>query len=115
MADPTPPLPTTRARWPASGKPLRSTPRTKPAPSNWSPSSVPSSRSSTALAAPAICAVGVISSTSRVVVTLCGIVTRAPRMLVSRNRYLRNSGYSSALTPMGTTTASMPFFSNHGL
>ena len=49
------------------------------------------------------------------VVTLCGMVTSAPRMLVSVNSDRKNSGYSSALTPIGTTTASMPFFSNHGL
>jgi hypothetical protein len=65
--------------------------------------------------APAICTVGVTSSTSLVVMTLCGMVIRAPRILVSLNRYLKNSGYCSALTPIGTTTASMPFFSNHGL
>jgi hypothetical protein len=59
--------------------------------------------------------VGVNSSTSLVVVTLCGIVTRAPRTFVSLNTYLRNPGYSSALTPIGTTTASIPFRSNHGL
>ena len=27
----------------------------------------------------------------------------------------KNSRYSSGLTPIGTTTASMPFFSNQGL
>ncbi|MCY1548660.1 hypothetical protein D9M68_847840 [compost metagenome] len=79
MADPTPPVPDTSTRVPLNRRPLRSTPRTKPAPSNWSPSRLPSGRLSTALQAPATRAVGVTSSTSDIVVTLCGIVTNAPR------------------------------------
>jgi hypothetical protein len=35
------------------------------------------------LVAPAISAIGLSSSTSSMVVTLCGIVTSAPRMFVS--------------------------------
>ena len=115
MADPTPPLPTTSARLPASGKPLAFDSADESGPVELVAEQRPVVRSSTALAAPAICTVGVSSSTSRVVVTLCGMVIRAPRILVSLNRYLKNSGYSSALTPIGTTTASIPFFSNHGL
>ena len=65
-------------------RPLRNSPRTKPDPSNWSPNQVPSGRSSSALQAPAMRAVGVISSASDKVVTLCGMVTRAPLRLVTR-------------------------------
>ena len=67
-------------------------PRTKPVPSNMSASSVPSGRSSNALLEPAISTVGVTSSASPAVVTLCGMVTSAPRMLVSRNSGRRNAG-----------------------
>ena len=91
MAEPTPPQPTTKARAPAIRFPLRSTPRTNPAPSNMSPSSEPSGRRRIALQAPAIFAVVVISSTRCVVVTLCGMVTRAPCTLV-----VLNSDFSSA-------------------
>ena len=108
-------MPTTSALLPLASKPLRATPRVNPAPSNWSPSSDPSSRSSTALDAPATWAIGVSSSTSSVVVTLCGMVTSAPRMFDILNSSGKNSRYSSGLTPIGTTTASMSFFSNHGL
>ena len=91
IGDPTPPLPTTSALLPVTSKPLRFTPRAKPAPSNWSPSSDPSSRTSTALEAPATCAMGVSSSTSSVVTTLCGMVTSAPRMLDILNSSGKNS------------------------
>jgi hypothetical protein len=60
-------------------------------------------------------AVGDSSSTRSQVVTLWGMVTSAPRMFVSRNSRGKNWRYSSALTPIGTTTASIPFLSNHGL
>jgi hypothetical protein len=83
MAEPTPPVPDTSTRVPLKSRPLRSTPRTKPAPSNWSPSSVPSGRFRMALQAPATRAVGVTSSTSAMVVTLCGMVTSAPRRLLN--------------------------------
>ena len=92
IAEPTPPLPTTSARAPAIGRPLRSTPRAKPAPSNMSPSSVPSARRRIALQEPATLTVVVTSSSKPTVVTLCGMVTRAPRMLVSRNRSGRKVG-----------------------
>ena len=49
------------------------------------------------------------------VVTLCGMVISAPWMLLILNSNGKNSRYSSGLTPMGTTTASMSFLSNHGL
>ena len=84
MAEPTPPAPDTITRAPRNVRPLRNSPRTKPDPSNWSPSQVPSGRSSSALQAPAMRAVGVISSASDKVVTLCGMVTRAPLRLVTR-------------------------------
>ena len=64
-------------------RPRRVTPRTKPAPSNWSPSQLPSARFSKALQAPAMRAVDVTSSASASVVILCGIVTSAPRRFVS--------------------------------
>ena len=92
MAEPTPPEPTTSARDPAIRLPLRATPRTKPAPSNMSPSSDPSGRFRMALQAPAICPVVVTSSTSCAVVTLCGIVTSAPCTLVVRNSARSTSG-----------------------
>ena len=108
MAEPTPPVPDTSTRVPLSARPLRSTPRTKPAPSNWSPSSVPSGRFRIALQAPAMRAVGVTSSTRLIVVTLCGIVTSAPRRLVRRPAASAPPGSRSGLTPIGITTASMP-------
>jgi hypothetical protein len=67
------------------------------------------------LAAPAIVAVGESSSTSSQVTTLCGIVTSAPRMFDILNSSGKIARYSSGFTPIGTTTASMPFLSNHGL
>jgi len=92
IAEPTPPVPTTRQRAPATANPLRTRPRTKPVPSNMSPSSVPSGRSSTALHEPAISTVGVTASTRPTVVTLCGIVTSAPRTLVRRKSARKNAG-----------------------
>ena len=56
-----------------------------PVPSNMSPSSVPSGRFRIALHEPATFTVVVTSSSSSTVVTLCGIVTSAPRMLVILN------------------------------
>jgi hypothetical protein len=44
------------------------------------------------LVAPEIWAVGLISSTSSMVVTLCGIVISAPRMLVSVKTDRKKSG-----------------------
>jgi hypothetical protein len=92
MAEPTPPAPTTSARRPCSTTPLRATPRTKPAPSNWSPTSRPSARRLTALQAPAIRTVGVTSSSRPTVTTLCGMVMSAPRMLVSVKTLRRKAG-----------------------
>ena len=83
MADPTPPLPTTKARLPAGTKPLRLSPSTKPRPSNWSPNKLPSGRTNKALQAPATWAVGEASSTKDMVVTLWGMVIRAPFKLVN--------------------------------
>jgi hypothetical protein len=45
-----------------------------------------------ALHDPAICTVGVASSSNATVVTLCGIVTSAPRMLVKRNKESNTCG-----------------------
>jgi len=80
-----------------------------------SPSSVPSGRRTIALHDPATRTVGVTSSSSATVATLCGIVTSAPRMFESLNSTLKNCGKSSGLTPIGITTASIPALSNHGL
>jgi len=44
------------------------------------------------LQAPAICAVGETSSSRPTVVTLCGIVISAPRMLLSLNTRRRKAG-----------------------
>jgi hypothetical protein len=59
------------------------------------------------LHAPAIFTV-VVTSSSSGRRDLVRIVTSAPRMLLSLNSRRRNCGYSSAFTPIGTTTASMP-------
>ena len=115
IAQPTPPQPTTNTRAPTSFTDLRSTPRTKPAPSNMSPKSDPSERSKIALQAPAICAVGESSSTNLQLVTLCGMVISAPRMLVNVKMARSAAGKSSALTPIGITTASTPMLSKYGL
>ena len=115
IAEPTPPAPTTSTRKPATALPLRSTPRTKPAPSNMSASSDPSGRFSTALAEPAICAVGVTSSTISSTAILCGMVISAPCIVVIRNSSGNKRTKSSDRTPSGTTTASSPCASNHGL
>ena len=87
----------------------------KPAPSNTSPSSAPSGRSSTALHEPAISTAVLTLSRSATTVTLCGIVISAPRMFVSLNSDRKKAGKSCALQPIGTTTASIPLASNHGL
>ena len=87
-----------RAR-PLMRRPFRATPRTKPSPSNMSPTSVPSGRRRIALHAPAIRAVVETSSTSPTVVTLCGMVTSAPRILVSFNSRLQNLGVILGLHP----------------
>jgi hypothetical protein len=71
---------------------LRDTPRTKPSPSNRSPSSAPSGARRTALQAPATFTVGVTRSSSATVATLCGIVISAPRMLVSVNTARKKGG-----------------------
>ena len=63
---------------------MRSTPRTKPAPSNMSPSRRPSGCSRKALQESAICTAVLASSSNLTVVTLCGIVIRAPWKLVKR-------------------------------
>ncbi len=83
IAEPTPPVPTTRHDDPAISNPLRITPRTKPAPSNMSPASVPSGFISSALQAPAILTAVLGSSSNATVVTLCGMVISAPWMLVN--------------------------------
>jgi hypothetical protein len=64
---------------------LRFSPRVKPAPSNMSPNNVPSSRRKIALHDPATFTVVETSSSISTVVTLCGMVMSAPRMLVRRN------------------------------
>ena len=62
--------------------PCARTPRTKPAPSNWSPSSVPSARLQDRVAGAGDRAGGRhLVDAAPTVVTLCGIVTSAPRML----------------------------------
>ena len=81
MALPTPPAPTTSALAPETAWPLRCIPRTKPAPSNMSPSNDPSGRLSTALQAPAICAVAVSSSTSP---ARCHLVRHGDQRAVAR-------------------------------
>lgn len=90
MAEPTPPNPITSTRMPATSLPFRSMPGTSPAPLNTSSSRESSGRLSTALHAPAIFAVVVTSSTSDTVVTLCGMVTRAPCTFVVRNSARKN-------------------------
>jgi hypothetical protein len=108
-------VPTTSTFAPVTVRPLRCTPRTKPSPSNMSPSSVPSGRSSTALHAPATRTVGVTSSSSATTLTLCGIVISAPWTLLNFMIAGNDVAKSSALTPIGMTTASMPSFSKYGL
>ena len=115
IAEPTPPVPTTRQEAPAITKPLRFSPRVNPSPSNMSPASVPSGRSRSALQDPAILTVVLRSSSSSTTATLCGIVTSAPWKFVSLRSDARTPAKSPALTPIGTTAASIPFFSNHGL
>ena len=92
IAEPTPPAPTTRHDAPATRNPLRFNPRVKPAPSNMSPSNVAFSRRKTALHDPATFTVVETSSSNATVVTLCGIVISAPRILVSRNSAFSTCG-----------------------
>jgi hypothetical protein len=49
------------------------------------------------------------------VLFLCGIVTSAPTMLVSRNSAGRTEPYASAITPIGITATSIPRCSKNGL
>jgi len=60
-------------------------------------------------------AVGDTSSSKPTVATLCGMVIRAPRILVSVNRERKKAGKSSGLLPIGTTTAFAPHCANQGL
>ena len=90
-------------------------PRTKPAPSNWSPSSRPSGSLFTALQAPDTCTAGVASSSSSTTLTLCGMVISAPRRFSSWMRPLSAAVKASGLQPIGTTTALMPADSKYGL
>ena len=56
-----------------------------------SPSSVPSGRLRIALHDPAILTAVLVSSSSATVVTLCGIVTSAPRTFVKRKKGRNNA------------------------
>jgi len=71
---------------------LRFTPRANPAPSNMSPTILPSSRTRTALHEPATFTAVDASSSNPTVVTLCGMVTSAPRMFESLTSLPKNSG-----------------------
>ena len=79
-----------------------------------SPRSVPLERFNTALQAPAMRAVGVISSTMPATITLSGIVIKAPCSVVIPQSSGNRAGKSLARTPSGVTVASIPFASNHG-
>ena len=69
----------------------------------------------TALQAPAMAAVGSTSSSRPMVLTLCGMVIRAPRRLASLKTDFKNAGKSGGLQPMGMTTALTPALANQGL
>ena len=107
MAEPTPPLPTTSALAPAVAALALQAAHESGAVEHVAEQRAVG-RAAIALHEPAIFTVGVTSSSRPTVVTLCGIVTSAPRMLVSRNSGAQEAGIVSAFTPMGTTTASMP-------
>ena len=80
-----------------------------------SPTSLPSSVTRTALHERAMRTVGDASSSRPTVVTLCGIVIKAPRMLARLKTARKKAGKCSGRQPIGTTTVSMPACSNHGL
>ena len=92
MADPTPPVPEMRHDLPRTSSPLRFKPRANPAPSNISPTILPSSRTSTALHEPATLTAVDVSSSKPAVTTLCGMVTSAPRMFESFMSLPKNAG-----------------------
>ena len=92
IAQPAPPLPTTKAFALLRVTPLRSRPRTKPSPSNMSPCNWPCAFNRTALQAPAINAVGEMTSIKPIVTTLCGMVISAPRIFDNLNTLRKKSG-----------------------
>ncbi len=115
MAEPTPPLPTTSADAPCSFRPLRCRPRTKPSPSNMSPTRRPSGSRRTALQAPATRAVGDTASSRPITLTLSGMVMSAPRTLSAANSARSSAGNSGTRQARGTTTALMRAAAKYGL
>ena len=80
-----------------------------------SPTSRPPASRRTALQAPAARATAETSSSSATTLTLCGIVTSAPRALSSAKKLRSTSGNAAARQSIGTTSALMPAASKYGL
>jgi hypothetical protein len=100
---------------PRGSKPLRRKARTKPSPSNMSPTSRPSPSRRTALQAPATLAIVDTRSSSDRTLTLCGMVISAPRAFSSAKKARSTSAKTSRRQPMGTTAALMPADAKYGL
>ena len=115
IALPAPPAPNNSTRRSRMRSPFRSTPRTKPVPSNMSPVHVPSASLRNALTAPIHSAVGPRRLANRSMRALNGTVTSRPSRFPSAIRAGTISSNRAAGTSAGTSTAFTPAPANRSV